>query len=124
MAETLAESLAAYGIDYVDAMDRFADNADLYKKMALKYLQDDHYVDLLAAMEAKDYDTAYKEAHSLKGVSGNLSLATLYKISAIISDALHNGEPQAAQKHMEDLGKAQTKTVEGLEAWSNGTLEG
>ena len=29
MTATLADQLAPYGIDYVDAMDRFGDNADL-----------------------------------------------------------------------------------------------
>lgn len=122
MAETLTDELATYGIDYVDAMDRFADNAALFKKMALKYLDDGHYVALVAAMEAKDYDTAYKEAHGLKGVTGNLSLASLYKVSAIISDALHNGEIDAATQHMPELANVQKETLAGLEAWRDGAF--
>lgn len=114
MAE-LAEQLAPYGIDYVDAMDRFDGNAELYKKLALKYENDEHYVGLVAAMEAKDYDEGYKQAHGLKGVAGNLSFRTLYNEATIISDALKSGEMYGAEQHMDALGAAQEKVVEGLE---------
>ena len=45
---TLADKLAPYGIDYVDAMDRFGDNAELYERLAMKYLNDTHLVSLQA----------------------------------------------------------------------------
>lgn len=122
MAESLTTALAAYGIDYVDAMDRFGDNAALYEKLALKYLDDGHYVALVAAMEAKDYEEGYSQAHSLKGVSGNLSFRDLFQVAAYVSDALFTGEIDAAQSHMDALGDAHKKVVEGLEAWKDGQL--
>lgn len=111
----LTEQLAPYGIDYTDAMDRFDGNADLYKKLALKYANDEHYAGLVAAMEVKDYDEGYKQAHGLKGVAGNLSFRDLYNEAAIISDALKEGEMYGAEQHMGALGEAQKKAIEGLE---------
>lgn len=73
MTAQLADKLRPFGIDYVDAMDRFGDNAELYERLALKYLDDGHLVALQAAMEAKDYSEGYSQAHALKGVAGNLS---------------------------------------------------
>ena len=122
MAESLTTALAAYGIDYVDAMDRFGDNAELYERLALKYLNDNHYVSLVAAMEAKDYEEGYSQAHSLKGVSGNLSFRELFQVAAYVSDALFSGEIDAAQNHMAALGDAHKKVVECLEAWMSGQL--
>ncbi len=122
MAESLTDELAAYGIDYVDAMDRFGDNADLYERLALKYLDDTHYVALVAAMEAKDYEEGYSQAHSLKGVSGNLSFRDLFQVATYVSDALFAGEIDAAQKHMPALGDAHKKVLEGLTAWKDGQL--
>lgn len=122
MAESLTTALAAYGIDYVDAMDRFGDNAELYERLALKYLNDNHYVALVAAMEAKDYEEGYSQAHGLKGVSGNLSFRELFQVAAYVSDALFSGEIDAAQNHMAALGDAHKKVVEGLEAWKSGQL--
>lgn len=37
MTAQLADKLRPFGIDYVDAMDRFGDNAELYERLALKY---------------------------------------------------------------------------------------
>lgn len=121
MADIKTE-LASYGIDYDDAMERMGGSADFYKQLAMKYLNDSHYVDLVAAMEAKDYDRAYEAAHALKGVSGNLSMADLFKASAAVSDALYQGEYQAAETLMPQVSSAHEKAVEGLEKWQNGEL--
>ncbi len=112
----LSDRLASYGIDYADAMDRFDGNADLYKKLALKYENDGHYAGLVAAMEAEDYDQGYEQAHGLKGVAGNLSFRTLYDEAAVISDALKSGEMYGALQHMPQLAAAQENVMKGLEA--------
>ena len=49
MTAQIADKLRPFGIDYVDAMDRFGDNAELYERLALKYLDDGHLVALQAA---------------------------------------------------------------------------
>lgn len=118
----LSAKLSAYGIDLTDAMERMDDDEALYKRLAFKYLNNTNYVDLVAAMEAQDYDAAYTAAHTLKGVSGNLSLAALYKVASAVSDALKQGEYQAAEQMMPDLETAHEKAVEGLVAWQDGTL--
>lgn len=115
MTENIADKLAPYGIDWADAEDRFDGNVDLYKRMALKYENDGHLVALEAAMDVKDYDEAHKQAHALKGVAGNLSFAKLFEIAAVISDALKEGEPQAAAERMGALAEAHAKVLEGLE---------
>ena len=115
MTATLADKLAPYGIDYVDAMDRFGDNAELYERLAMKYLNDTHLVSLQAAIEAHNFSDGYSEAHALKGVAGNLSFAKLFEMAAVISDALKEGEPQAAAERMGALAEAHAKVLEGLE---------
>lgn len=122
MNEELSIKLAAYGIDLPDAMDRMDNDIDLYKRLAFKYLNNSNYADLVAALEVQDFDSAYSAAHTLKGVSGNLSFAQLYKVSAAMSDALHQGESQAAESMMDDLKAAHEKVIEGLTAWQDGTL--
>lgn len=122
MADMLANKLAEYGIDYPDAMERMGDNADLYKKLALKYLQNDCMANLVAAMEVKDFDAAYKAAHTLKGASGNLSFNSLFNIVAAQSDALYQGEYEAAEGMMSDAQAAHDKVIEGLTKWEDGAL--
>lgn len=122
MTAQLADKLRPFGIDYVDAMDRFGDNADLYERLALKYLDDSHMVALEAAMEAKDFSEGYSQAHALKGVAGNLSFKDLYECAALVSDALYAGEYEAAEKHLPQVEKAHKLVIEGLEAWQRGEL--
>ena len=111
MTAQIADKLRPFGIDYVDAMDRFGDNAELYERLALKYLDDGHLVALQAAMEAKDYSEGYSQAHALKGVAGNLSFKELYA-----------GEYEAAAKHLPEVESAHKLVIEGLEDWRDGTL--
>ena len=47
MAEDMNTKLAPYGIDYLDAMDRMDNDGDLYKMLALKYLDKSKYTDLV-----------------------------------------------------------------------------
>ena len=122
MTAELADKLAPFGIDYVDAMDRFGDNAELYERLALKYLNDTHMVGLAAAMETKDFEEGYAQAHALKGVAGNLSFKTLYECATLVSDALYAGEYEAAEQHLPQVKKAHDLVVQGLEDWQNGTL--
>lgn len=123
MTAQIADKLRPFGIDYVDAMDRFGDNAELYERLALKYLDDGHLVALQAAMEAKDYSEGYSQAHTLKGVAGNLSFKDLYECAALVSDALYAGEYEAAAKHLPEVERAHKLVIEGLEDWRDGTLE-
>ncbi len=108
------ESIASYGVDYDDAMDRFGGNVDLYKKLALRYLEDAHFDGCLAAMTVGDYETAYREAHSLKGVAGNLSFSQLYDVASMICKDLREGEPVAASRLLPDLELAHHRIREGL----------
>ncbi len=117
MDEKLATALAAYGIDTVDAMDRMDDDATLYLGFCAGVEPD-----LVAAMEVKDYDSAYNAAHTLKGVAGNLSFAKLYQVASAICEALRQGEYQAAETMMPDIKAAHEKVVEGLEKWQDGEL--
>ena len=118
----LNDQLSKYGIDYAEAMDRLDDNADFYKQIAMKYLDNDQYEALVGALDAEDFDEGYKAAHALKGVAGNLSFAELYKAAAAINNALAQGEYQAAEALLPDVTKANGKVIEGLEKWSDGEL--
>lgn len=111
---SLTDKLQPYGIDYADAMDRFGENAALFKRIASKYLQDEHFVSFKAALEAQDYEEAYRHAHALKGVAGNLSLKRLYDISGMICKDLREGEPQAAEKLLPDAQDAHEAALKGL----------
>lgn len=117
-----ANELSQYGIDYADAMERFGENDALFRRLAIKYLDDDHLNGLIAAMESQDYEAAYKNAHSLKGVAGNLSLKRLYDIASMICKDLREGEPQAAERLLPDASAAHQQAITGLAKIKAGEL--
>jgi HPt (histidine-containing phosphotransfer) domain-containing protein len=72
------ESCIAAGIDYDSGLARFAGKADLYEKFLKKFPADTTFTDLEKAMADGDTRAAFIAAHTLKGVTGNLSLNGLY----------------------------------------------
>lgn len=112
----------AYGIDYDDALDRFGGNVALFKRLAGKYADDSHFIGMEAALEAGDYDQAYREAHALKGVSGNLSFARLYNLTSQICHALREGSPETAMGLLADTAEAHRKALEAALAFREGKL--
>lgn len=76
MTNDQTAKLARCGIDYAEAMERFGGNESLFVRLASKYASDPHFDALEAAMVSGDAAAAEREAHSLKGVAGNLSRAT------------------------------------------------
>jgi len=87
---TLPETLD--GFDLVDGLDRMLGRPELYLKFLLKLVEghagDGHAVrDALARGER---DTAHRLAHTVKGVSGNLSAQDLYAAASTLSDAIKN----------------------------------
>lgn len=113
---------AAYGIDFEDALDRFGGNAALYKRLAAKYANDEHFVGMEAAMAAGDYEQAYRDAHALKGVAGNLSFKHLYDLATQACHALREGSPETAETLMGDLADAHKKALAGAIAFQEGRL--
>ena len=112
----------AYGIDYDDALDRFGGNIELFKRLASKYANDSHFVGMVAALEAGDYEQAYRDAHALKGVSGNLSFSQLYNLTSQICFALREGNPETAISLLPDTAEAHRKALDAAIAIRAGKL--
>lgn len=113
----LGETLAAYGIDHADAMQRMLNNNALFKQLAQHYLDDKNYESLVRDMQVADYETAYTHAHTLKGVAGNLSFRRLHELAAQICSALGEADAETAQSLMAPLGEAHTNVCAGLDYW-------
>lgn len=113
MAE-YAEALKRNGIDYDEAMERFGGNAALYERLALKFLDDAHFAALEQALADGDVDTAVREAHTLKGVAGNLSFAALYEAASKVNAALREGDLAGATALMDPVRSAHAAVVSAL----------
>lgn len=74
----LIEDIALVGADTEDALTRFMDNSALYERMLKKLPKVVEETPVMPYVESGDLDTALSNAHTLKGVVGNLSLMPLY----------------------------------------------
>lgn len=115
MTNDQTAKLAEYGIDYAEAMERFGGNESLFVRLASKYADDPHFDALEAAMASGDAAAAEREAHSLKGVAGNLSFVRLYDLAARITDALRVDDFESARALMPELRESHEAVLEALD---------
>ncbi|WP_251178853.1 Hpt domain-containing protein [Adlercreutzia agrestimuris] len=101
-------------INYEEAMDRFGGNKELYMRLASKFADDPHHARLKEALADSDIETAYRAAHSLKGVAGNLSFTDLYTVATRVSDALHSADVATALQNMDELDSAYDAVKDAL----------
>ena len=119
---TLRECYAAMGGDYDDAMGRLR-SEKLVNKFVLRFL-DDQSCDLLcASMEAKNYEEAFRAAHTIKGICSNLAFTALGRSSSELSEALRYGYTPGADALAEQVKEEYRRTVEAIRAWREASGE-
>ena len=91
------------GIDVDSGVERFMGNEALYEKFLHRFADDKSYPELVAALSENNCSAAFTAAHTLKGVSGNLSLFKLQKLVAEQVEFLRAGDLDAAKPLMEDI---------------------
>ena len=67
------------GINYNEGVERFVGSAQMYEMFLKKFLDDETFKALDEAMENGNVKEAFNAAHTLKGVTGNLSLNRLFE---------------------------------------------
>lgn len=82
------DKLNQFGANTKDGLDRCMNNEAFYLRLVDKAINDDSFIKLKDELEKKNYDEAFKIAHSLKGVLGNLSLTPLYDLAVEITENL------------------------------------
>ena len=91
MMIALLEELRERGCDVEGALARFLNKEDFYAKCYKKFLDDPAFAALDEALKAKDAETAFRQAHTLKGLMANMGLTPLYDIVVQIVEPLRGG---------------------------------
>ena len=87
MDENFRKQLEENGADVEGTLRRFMGKDTLYLKFLGKFPADKNYENLGMNLEAGAYEEAYKCAHALKGVVGNLGLTPVFeKVSTLVED--------------------------------------
>ena len=113
---TLQECYAAMGGDFEEVKSRLRSER-LVEKFALKFLADPSYDTLTATMASQDYEEAFRAAHTLKGVSQNLSFTKLYRSSHEITEALRDKSYDKAAQLFAKVEADYLQTVAAIQAF-------
>lgn len=103
---TLRECYESMGADYDEALRIFMSEARM-EKYLMKFLVDPTFPQLQEAIQKQDIETAFRCAHTLKGVSLNLGMKKLARVSSDLTEyfrpldaaAFQNREQLAAVYH-------------------------
>ena len=113
---TLKECYAAMGGDYNDVIGRLR-TEKLVQKFVLKFLNDGSYNLLLQSMEEKNYEEAFRAAHTIKGVCQNLGISKLLDSSSRLCESLREGYSPEAEALFQEAKEDYASTVAVIEAF-------
>lgn len=83
--------LTEQGVDYNTALERFMGKEDLYKRFLVKFLADENFDQLEVNIGSGNVEEAFKCAHTLKGLCGNLGFDNLLEEDTQIVEILRSG---------------------------------
>lgn len=111
MNEKLRQQLEESGADVEATLKRFMGNDAIYLKFLGKFPNDPNYANLGANMESGNYEEAYKCAHALKGVVGNLGLTPIFEHVSALVEELRNKANADVDEAAADADWQKVKTV-------------
>ncbi len=93
----LLDELKELKVNTDEAILRFMNNSSLYERMLLKLPPNIEKLEVLSFIEAGDFKTATENAHTIKGMVGNLSVTPLYTAYTEIVNLLRADKPDEAK---------------------------
>ena len=116
---SLIDDIGTLGADIEDAMERFMGKTELYERMLKKLpgvLKD---TPVMEYIESEDYDTALSNAHSIKGIVGNLSLAPLHNGYTTIVECFREDRFEQAKSTLVEILKIQQDFVDCINKYTS-----
>lgn len=95
--------LADVGIDVDEALSRMMGNQNLFKRMMLKFVDDQTYHNLILSIKEKNQEEIFRNAHTLKGMCANLAIKPLTSLFTKQVELLRNDDLVAAVSLMDEI---------------------
>lgn len=115
MTDEMKNLLIDAGVEVDSVMERFMNNEALLERFMRKFKEDPNYKELLDAVEKKDTERAFAASHTLKGVSGNLSLGSLQNKVSEQCEMFRAGDFDSGAKMMDDVTREYQRVVSALD---------
>ncbi len=109
----LKEFYDAVGGNFDDTVTRLM-NEKIVAKFVGLFAEDESYKNFLNDFNAQKYEDAFRDIHTLKGLSLNLGFDTLSNICITVTDALRDGKMEVTSDMLSDLDDAYNLTVDAI----------
>ena len=111
------------GIDIKDGLKRVGGSKDFYKKLLLKFADSYHGFEkeLRNLLSAGDIETATRNAHSLKGVAGNLGATELFKWAGDLEIVLKDNRVGSLDDNISKVSTTLSEVLESISKFENRT---
>lgn len=103
--DNLKQDLQKLGVDYDVALERFLGKSDFYEEFLFMFLEDEQMRTLEKAMREQNVTIAFKAAHTLKGLCGNLGFKNLLTSIIPMVEILRSGSFTDTAPLMKELDK-------------------
>ncbi len=116
-AGDLSEDLGSLpGIDIREGLDRLYNDTSLYRDLLKKFArnQADTPDKIRHALILKDMETAQRLAHTVKGVSGNISAPLVFESATRLDDALKKQDIKTAMALLPDFSDRLSEVIQGI----------
>lgn len=109
---TVRECYELIGADYDKVLGWLVDDSFI-EKFIKKFAVSNYYQPIETALNEDDYESAFKNVHSLKGVAANLGLDKLFEVSSELCEELRHGKPDKDVSGMlENIRKEHDRIIE------------
>ena len=105
------------GSNFDEVLSRLG-SEQMVQRFAIKFLNDKSYETLEAALKEKDVDSAFRAAHTLKGVCVNLGFDKLYEVSSALTEKLRAKELDGTDVMFEKVKEQYDITVNAIRKYS------
>lgn len=111
---TVKEFYDEIGGNYEDVVFRLKNDERITKFLGI-FLRDKSFELLRQYIEQNEVESAFREAHNLKGVSANLAFTKLTELASDVTEMLRNGSNfDGAREKFPQLKAEYDKTVGGI----------
>ena len=122
---TIEECYSIMGGDW-DGIKRRLGNEALIAKLSLKFLSAKEYTEIGTAIGERDWEKAFMNAHTLKGVALNLGYNDLAKATSSLTELMRPrtlDNPREADRLYLSVTSEYNKVINAINAYRESTLQ-
>ncbi len=111
------DKLALAGVDVDDLWDRFMGDESFVLTFVRRFAEDKNFERLVSAFDKGDLEEAERISHTMKGLSGTLSLTELYPLFTEQNTLLRRSKFEDAKAMMPQMTECYRKAIDGMNSF-------